>query len=165
MPAQPQVTYPGVYVQEVPSGVHTIAGVSTSVTAFVGRAARGPVNQPLTINSYADFERYFGGLWSESRLGYEVRDFYLNGGKQAIIVRLYHGFTPVPPANATATLSVNGLSLQAASPGAWGNALRVRIDTNVAAGQAANYGLQDGDLFNLSVMDTRSGTLEVFRNV
>jgi len=165
MPAQPQVTYPGVYVQEVPSGVHTIAGVSTSVTAFVGRAACGPVNQPLAINSYADFERNFGGLWSESRLGYEVRDFYLNGGRQAIIVRLYHGFTPTPPANATASMSANGVSLQAASPGSWGNGLRFRVDTNVAAGMAANYGLQEGDLFNLSVMDTQGGTLEIFRNV
>jgi phage tail sheath protein FI len=165
MPAQPQVSYPGVYVQEVPSGVHTISGVSTSVTAFVGRAARGPVNQPLTINSYADFERNFGGLWADSRLGYEVRDFYLNGGKQAIIVRLFHGYTPTPPAGVTATLSANGISLQAASPGSWGNALRFRVDTNVATGLAQNFGLQEGDLFNLSVMDTRSGTLEIFRNV
>jgi uncharacterized protein len=88
MPVTP--TYPGVYIEEIPSGVRTITGVATSITAFIGRALRGPVNWAVTINSYADFERIFGGLWLESSLGYAVRDFYLNGGSQAIIVRLFN---------------------------------------------------------------------------
>src|SRR6266571_1697427 len=86
--ATPQ-TYPGVYIEEIKSGVHTITGVATSITAFMGRALRGPVNGATTIESYADFERIFGGLWEHSMLGYAVRDFYLNGGSEAIIVRLY----------------------------------------------------------------------------
>ncbi|WP_166298058.1 phage tail sheath family protein [Bradyrhizobium sp. 2S1] len=89
MPAA--LTYPGVYIEEVSSGVHTITGVATSITAFIGRALRGPSDEPVTINNYGDFERIFGGLWLDSTLGYAVRDFYLNGGGQAIIVRLYHG--------------------------------------------------------------------------
>jgi len=88
MPVTP--TYPGVYVTEIPSGVRTITGVATSITAFIGRAARGATDEPVTINSFGDFERLFGGLWASSTLGYAVRDFYLNGGSQAIIVRLYH---------------------------------------------------------------------------
>jgi uncharacterized protein len=83
-------TYPGVYIQEIPSGVRTITGVATSITAFVGRAQRGPVNKAVTINSFPDFERIFGGLWLESTMSYAVRDFYLNGGSQAIITRLFH---------------------------------------------------------------------------
>lgn len=83
-------TYPGVYIEEVPSGVRTITGVATSITAFIGRAKRGPVNEAKTINSYSDFERIFGGLWAESTMSFAVRDFYLNGGSQAIIVRLFH---------------------------------------------------------------------------
>ncbi|HEX5874446.1 MAG TPA: phage tail sheath subtilisin-like domain-containing protein [Pyrinomonadaceae bacterium] len=86
------LTYPGVYVEEIPSGVRTITGVATSITAFLGRALRGPTNTPVTINSYADFERIFGGLWTQSSLGFAVRDFYMNGGSQAIIVRLFHPF-------------------------------------------------------------------------
>lgn len=82
------LTYPGVYIEEIPSGVRTITGVATSIAAFMGRALRGPVNEPITINSYGDFERIFGGLWVESTLGFAVRDFYLNGGSQAIVVRL-----------------------------------------------------------------------------
>ena len=34
MPVPP--TYPGVYVQEISSGVRTISGVATSIAAFVG---------------------------------------------------------------------------------------------------------------------------------
>src|SRR4051812_9659148 len=82
------LSYPGVYIQEIPSGSRTITGVATSVAAFVGRALRGPVERPVEIGSYAEFERIFGGLWRDSGLGYAVRDYYLNGGKQAIVVRL-----------------------------------------------------------------------------
>jgi phage tail sheath protein FI len=90
MPVTP--TYPGVYIEEIPSVVRTITGVATSITAFLGRALRGPVNEAVTINSFGDFERIFGGLWADSSLGYAVRDFYLNGGSQAVIVRLFHPF-------------------------------------------------------------------------
>jgi phage tail sheath protein FI len=90
MPVTP--TYPGVYIEEVPSGVRTITGVSTSVTAVIGRTLRGPVNDPITINSFGDYERIFGGLNADSPVSYAVRDFYLNGGGQAVIVRLFRPF-------------------------------------------------------------------------
>jgi phage tail sheath protein FI len=83
------LTYPGVYIEEAASGVRAITGVATSIAAFVGRAARGPVNKAITINGYGDFERVFGGLWLHSQMGYAVRDFFLNGGSQAVIVRLF----------------------------------------------------------------------------
>src|SRR5262249_28764719 len=53
-------------------------------------AERGQTNKATTINSFSDFDRIFGGLWLWSKLGFAVRDFYLNGGSQAIIVRLFH---------------------------------------------------------------------------
>ena len=84
-----QVSYPGVYIEEIPSGVRTITGVATSITAFVGRALKGPVGKPITINGFGDFERTFGGLWVDGTLSFSVRDFYLNGGAQGVIVRLY----------------------------------------------------------------------------
>lgn len=84
------LTYPGVYIEEVSSGVHTIVGVGTSITAFVGRAERGPTDEPITINGFGEFERTFGGVWALSSLGDAVRAFFLNGGSQAIVVRLYH---------------------------------------------------------------------------
>src|ERR1700716_3602607 len=86
MPATP--TYPGVYIEELPSRVRTITTVSTSVTAFVGFTAQGPVNQAVTITSFADYERRFGGLATKSPVSYAVQQFFLNGGSLAIIVRV-----------------------------------------------------------------------------
>jgi phage tail sheath protein FI len=77
MPVQP--TYPGVYVQEVASGVKTITGVSTSVCAFVGPAKRGPIDKAVNVLSYSDFERQYGGLSADSEMSYAVRQFFANG--------------------------------------------------------------------------------------
>ncbi|MBX7167976.1 MAG: phage tail sheath subtilisin-like domain-containing protein [Pirellulales bacterium] len=92
MPTTP--SYPGVYIEEIPSGVRTIVGVATSITAFVGRARRGPTDEPTMIHNFGEFERQFGGLWSESKLGFAVRDFFLNGGSDALIVRLFNPKDP-----------------------------------------------------------------------
>src|SRR6187401_3509936 len=89
MPVAP--TYPGVYIEEIPSGVRTIVGVATSITAFIGRASRGPVNDPTVVLSFGDFERRFGGLGLAYPMSYAVRDFFVNGGSQALIVRLFNG--------------------------------------------------------------------------
>ena len=83
------VSYPGVYVQEIASGSQTISGVSTSLTAFVGRTYRGPINIPVLLNSYADYQRAFGGLQEDFPVSYAVRDFFTNGGSQAVVVRIY----------------------------------------------------------------------------
>ena len=160
MPVSP--TYPGVYVEEIPSGVRTITGVATSITAFIGRTLRGPTADPVTINSQGDFERTFGGLHVDYPLSYAVRDFYLNGGGQAIIVRLYKATDGKP---AKAKLDAKGLKLEAANASAWGNKLRARVDDKVSSEVAARYGLTAGDLFNLTLRDTGTGVTEKYLNV
>jgi phage tail sheath protein FI len=127
MPAA--LTYPGVYIQEVPSGVRTITGVATSITAFVGRGAAGPTNDPKMLTSFADYERQFGGLDLGCPMSYAVRDFYLNGGTMALVVRVVHEDARI------ATITMHGmgspagnLELEASSAGAWGNRLSAAID-------------------------------------
>src|SRR5262245_24617441 len=83
-----QVTYPGVYIQEIPSGVRTITGVATSIAAFVGFTRKGTLDKAVAITSYADFERAYGGLDLDSAVSYGVRQFFTNGGTQALIVRV-----------------------------------------------------------------------------
>lgn len=171
MPVTP--TYPGVYIEEVPSGVRTITGVATSITAFVGRARRGPDDVAVTINSYADFERNFGSLWLDSTLGYAVRDFYLNGGSQAIIVRLFHAdpgdptaTTPVVGKPSKSKISVDAITLEAAYKGKWGMNLRAIIDIQVPKDVAERFGLTQADLFNLTIIDAGpGGTTEKFLNL
>ena len=165
MPAA--LTYPGVYVEEIPSGVRTITGVATSVTAFIGRARRGPVDKAITINSFADFERIFGALWVESSLGYAVRDFYLNGGSQAVIVRLYHAETKDnKPTKDRANITLDDLTLEAIDQGDWGKYLRVILDVDVSEDVAKRMGVKKEDLFNVTLRDVGpGGVVERFNNV
>lgn len=160
------LSYPGVYIEEVPSGVRTITGVATSVAAFVGRALRGETSAPHTINNFGDFERIFGGLWLKSQLGYAVRDFFLNGGSQAIVVRLYHAATGAGAKPGTAELAVGGLFLEARSEGTWGAQLRCSVDVDGTTQDAADLlGVDKEDLFNLTLKDAATGVSERFLNL
>ena len=155
------VSFPGVYVEELPGGVRTITGVATSITAFIGRAALG-TDEPTIVHSFGEYQRQFGGLDPAYPLSYAVRDFFQNGGASAVIVRLYRAAGE--DATDTALIALTNLDLQAASRGSWGNGLRVRIDDKVSSDVATRYGLAATDLFNLTV---RSGTgaIETFLNV
>lgn len=86
MPAQG--SYPGVYVQEVPSGVHTITGVSTSIALFIGRTKWGPVDTPKRCLSLAEFERSFTTDASQGELPLSVRTFFMNGGTDCYVIRI-----------------------------------------------------------------------------
>lgn len=165
MPVSP--TYPGVYIEEIPSGVRTITGVATSITAFIGRALRGAVNEPVRIQSFVDFERTFGGLWVHSTMSYAVHHYFLNGGTDAIIIRVVHIGDDNPDNDASkATLTIEGingpLKVEAESEGAWGNNLRARVDYdthNLQPSEAAD------SLFNLTVNDLGTGVTESFHNI
>jgi uncharacterized protein len=160
MPAA--LSYPGVYLEEISSGVRTITGVATSITAFLGRATRGPTDDPVMINSYGDFERQFGGLGVDYPMSYAVRDFYLNGGAKAVIVRLFVDLGQ--PADSKTSISLDGLTLAAKFPGSWGKALRVSIDPEVLQETRLKFGLTVGErLFNLKVSYGSSN--ETFANV
>ena len=155
MPITP--TYPGVYVEELPSGVRTITGVATSVTAFIGPARQGPTDRAVRIQSFSDFERQFGGLWVNSVMGHMVQQFFLNGGSDALVIRVVGD-------NATeATVAVSGLQLIAASAGDWMNGIRVKIDLDTRPSP------DDDTLFNLTVEqvipDQSPVLLEQFRNL
>jgi phage tail sheath protein FI len=133
MPVSP--SYPGVYLQELPSGVHTIAGVSTSVTAFVGTAARGPLNVATRIFSAADFDRRFGGLSSTSEMSYGIRQFFGNGGSDAYIVRIAAGATTATLALKDTTGANPSLAFTAIDGGNAGNGTAVAIDYGGSAGR------------------------------
>ena len=134
-----QVSYPGVYIVEKPSGVRTITGVATSVAAFVGFTRRGVPNKAVMITSFADFERQYGGLDRDSPVSYAVRQFFLNGGTQALIVRVATG-------TATATFTVlDGpdpvLDVVASSPGTWGNSLKLQVQHAPVRNPDADFNL------------------------
>lgn len=140
-------TYPGVYIQEVPSGVRTITSVSTSIAAFIDFFREGPLNQPVQIFGMAEFERIFGGLDDRSRASYAISQFFLNGGSEAYVVRvaaedatdpLRKAAVNIMDAGATATV----LQVSAQSEGIWGNNLRVSVNHDTS---------DPANLFNLFV--------------
>jgi phage tail sheath protein FI len=146
-------TYPGVYIEELPSTVHTIVGVATSVTAFVGYTKRGPANRPTEVFSYGDFERAFGGLDPDCPLTYAVQQFFLNGGSDAWIVRVAKGAKPASVALGEAAASGHTvLTLTAKSSGVWANSLRINVDRDT---------LNPDSLFNVTVTEyvTSNGVL------
>ncbi|HMO65639.1 MAG TPA: phage tail sheath family protein, partial [Verrucomicrobiota bacterium] len=163
MPAT--LTYPGVYLEEVPSGVRPIAGVATSLAAFVGWAARGPTDRAVLVTSWSGFERQFGGLDARSLLGYAVYHFFNNGGSLAYIVRLVAvtdggAGTTAPD---TASVSLDGrLQVSARNPGAWANRLRVRLRTVDSTTDSANHRFR---LAVVEVVDGREVEIEPFENV
>lgn len=118
---------PGVYLEEVPSGVRPIAGVSTSDTAFVDWFPRGPVGLPTRVTSFDDFTRTFGGLHAQSNASYGVLQYFLNGGSVAWIVRIDLAADKVAKKSLNDSASAATLDVAAANPGSWGNALRVAV--------------------------------------
>src|SRR5215210_7445004 len=144
-----QTTYPGVYIEERPSGVRTIAGVSTSVTAFVGEAAKGPADTPVRVFSVSEYIRTFGPLLDQDRpMGHAVQHFFTNGGGEAVIVRALSA--DAETASVTLQNGVPGgddvLMLTAKGKGAWANlAGGVGVDVQPDRAGATN----PDDLFNL----------------
>ncbi len=148
------LNFPGVYIEEVPSGVRTITGVATSVTAFVGRALRGPVDadvaaSPTRVSSFAEYARVFGGLANDCPMSFAVAHYFDNGGADALIVRVTNG------AAAPATLAIGDLTLTAANPGVWGNGVTAAIDHSDGVG-----GVLAAPLFNLALRDAAADVTE-----
>jgi phage tail sheath protein FI len=172
MPAT--LTFPGVYIEEIPSAVHTITGVATSIAAFVGWAPRGSTTEAVLVQSFLDYQREYGGLDARSLLGYSVSQFFNNGGQQAYVIRLAAGAitkgtgkNQVPTGTGTATegavtIPVTGgkLIFTAKNPGAWSGSYAIQIVSPGAGGAGS---------FDVAVVYAPSGTgvitVESFKNI
>jgi uncharacterized protein len=99
---QDEISFPGVFIDEPPSGVKAIEGVGTSTTGFIGRTKLGNSNVPVSITSFGDFTGAFGDLDINFPLTYTVRDFFQNGGGKAVIVRVCD-----PNGDCTKALDIN----------------------------------------------------------
>jgi len=114
--------------------------LNTPTTAgFLGRAERGPTNEPVLVESFPEYCRYFGGHFADGAVSYAAHDFFLQGGRRAVIVRVANRAS-----RACIDIPTDGevLRLQARHPGRH-EILRVSIDYE----QVEN----DECLFNLVV--------------
>lgn len=179
MPINP--TYPGVYIEELPSGSRTLVGVSTSVTAFVGSFHRGPLDRAVQVFSMGDVERELGGLHPNSEASYGLQQFFLNGGSNAWVVRTASGSHEAATAVLRDHASSDLLRVIAGrrmageivrDPGTWGNALHIDIDYDTDDPNADQTSTSQQSTFNMVIEEvtTRDGRRvvlrsEAFRNV
>ena len=140
----PRLTYPGVYVVEQASGVRTITGVATSTALFIGMAQKGQLGRPTPVRSADQYDQIFGDSPTYGEMAVQVRQFFLNGGAEAIIVRATDtsmGGSPAEPAAITlmgeaGTIAGGGanaaLRLEAKDAGGMSNELRAIVDYDTA---------------------------------
>ena len=156
----PEHSLDGIQITQPSHAEHKIARPSANRTAFVGRTLRGPLNTPLIVRSFTDFQQIFGGLWQPSPLSYAVEHFFEQGGRQAVIVRVAN---QAAPATVSLRCERESLTLEACAPGTR-EFLRASIDYD-------NIDSADPLSFNLVVQRVRSPgserieEQEIFRNV
>jgi phage tail sheath protein FI len=129
-----ETLHPGVYIQEIPSGLRPIEGVSTSNGAFIGKAQMGPLNKAKLVTNPQEFEANYGDYLSDSSLSHAVHQFFNNGGKKTYVVRI------AGSGAAAADISIKDrkgaptktLTVRAANEGTWGNKLDVAITNGTA---------------------------------
>lgn len=147
MPVTP--SYPGVYIEEISSGVHTITGVSTSITAFFGRTQKGPLNKAVRILNLSDFTREFGGAHPSSDLAQSVKQFFDNGGADCYVVRLAQGAQEADVILKNRD-NTNVLKATAKNAGNWGNGIRLEVDYKTP---------NPDETFNLRVFHEENGKM------
>lgn len=158
-------TYPGVYVEEISSGVRPITAASTSTAAFVGVAEKGSVTEAVRIFNFTQFQNLYGGFLDGSRLAHSVFQFFNNGGGDCYIVRVANTDPDAGDVSTEADIQINdrgavaqpSLTIAAASPGVWGNNLEIEI---------ADGTLDPANEFNLSVFEEGGTTpVQAFENL
>ncbi len=142
----PTLSYPGVYIQEISSGVRPIEAASTSTAAFVGLAEMGPP-EATRVTSWTGFQRLYGSFLADGYLAHSVFQFFNNGGRQCYIARVTRSDAAAATVtvNNRATPPVAGLTFAARNAGAWGNSLVLQIEDGT---------LDPGNEFRLSVRRT-----------
>jgi hypothetical protein len=123
------VSYPGVYIDEVSSGVRPVEAASTSTAAFVGLAEMGPATA-TRITNWTEFQRVYGTFLTGGYLAHSVFQFFNNGGRQCYVVRVTHPDAAIASVTVQnqAAAPVAGVRFSARNQGRWGNSLLLTVE-------------------------------------
>ena len=134
----PEYLTPGVYFELQDKAPPVIRQVRTDITGFVGLAERGPLHQPVQIESWRQFQAQFGDFVAYGFLSYAVKGFFENGGRTCFIVRVAGATAQAASLilrNKSKDASKNAvLQLKAKNPGSWGNQIAIAL-TQVSPGK------------------------------
>lgn len=172
----PAYSFPGLYLEEIPSGSKPIEGVGTSTAAFVGFTTKGPIGEPEIVLKWDDYDRQYGGIRDSEEtkgdpMGFSVAAFFQNGGGKAYIVRITKdwnkddepiafdarkavGYLDIPSKTVD-----HGLQFSAVNEGAWANGLVVRMARNTI--RTNLYGVEIGRKNDAGELEAQ----ERYRNV
>ena len=124
---------PGVYYQRVDVSAPAISALRTDIAGFVGIATRGPLHQALPVQSFRQFQAYFGDFTGAGFLAYAVRGFFENGGQRCWIVRVASELAAAAETNLQSASAQDIWKISASSPGVWGNDLEISLrETHLA---------------------------------
>jgi phage tail sheath protein FI len=153
----PEYLSPGVYVEEVSSGIKPIEGVGTSTGAFIGLAERGPIRKPVLVTNWTQFTSTFGSFIDNGYLAYAVFQFFNEGGTKCYVVRAAKGTAEQLK---KAEKAIGELTVRASSEGEWGNSIKIKIED-----ETPEPGAQvRADFFKLTVL-YKDKEVEVFDNL
>lgn len=139
--------HPGVYMEEIPSGSKPISAVSTSTAAFLGSCKQGPINQAILIHSLDEYDNHFGKAGgADDPMGLALLAYYLNGGRDAYVVRLRNS-EGAKAASVGLASEASGnkdiLKIEATSKGIWANGYVLKVEM---AKDGAEFTLRVGRL-------------------
>ena len=135
---------PKVYYERVDTSHAPIRGVRTDVAGFVGLATCGPLDTPVPVESFRQFQSWFGDFSGIGYLAYVVRAFFENGGQRCWVVRVASKDDPAPARASSVILKDTSPEqkavwcIAASSPGVWGNELSVSLLTEMLAETATD---------------------------
>lgn len=177
---------PGAYTERSDAAQRNRLLLRSDVPAFVGIAEKGPLDTPVPIESFRQFQAYFGDFIGAGFLAYSVRAFFDNGGRRCWVVRVASrsfsqqaGFAAQAASNVVNNLGGQPVwSIQASSEGSWGNELEVALleesnaDASIGAGDitplytrlSTTAGFVRGSLIRISQEDS-GGALQDFYRV
>jgi uncharacterized protein len=182
-------SYPGVYIQELPSLVHSVQPAPTSIAVFVGYThpfLTANFGTPVPLFSFADYQTNFGGFFFTPFLpdyvGQAVYQFFLNGGPMCYVVGLqaewyYSGgaqqvkfvpaTAPVPtdsPNIVFTALQPVGITATAAATGTIGIPMTVAI-SNLRSSERSTASDPSPPLDTADIVISYGTTVETYRTV
>jgi len=157
-----QIVSPGVFSRENDNSFITEGPIQAGA-AIIGPAVKGPIDTPIYVTSYSQYESIFGatilsGSNSYSYLtGIAVRNYFNQGGSTLLVTRVVSGSsTAWTPASATAYSTLHATSasfaIETLSKGVIMNSTSSIVSGALASGSSDNL------RWEISSVNTGSGT-------
>lgn len=130
----PEYLTPGVYFEFLDTAP-VVRGLRTDIAGFVGLAERGPLNEPVRMESLRQFQGTFGNFIPNGYLAYAVKGFFENGGRTCFVVRIAGLTAARSSLRLKNQLGQEVIQITAKNEGVWGDKMAVLLLTQPSRGE------------------------------